>query len=122
MSFSQFKLPHYLNVLMPLFALTIAQGITGMSLGFWKKLIVFSSVLLVEIYFIFSLGLMLVFDLNLLAAIFFFGAWMLLFYLQFSKKLNPFYLMIASALLFNALGFCHFLSKVARVSIRNSTL
>ncbi len=112
MSFSQFKLTHYLNVLMPLFALTIAQGITGMSLGFWKKLIVFSSVLLVEIYFIFSLGLMLVFDLNLLAAVFFFGAWMLLFYLQFSKKFNPFYLMIASALLFNALEFYHFYPKL----------
>ena len=112
MSFSQFKLPHYLNVLMPLFALTIAQGIMSTSSGFVKRSIVFSSVFLVEIYFIFSLGLMLVFDLNLLTAVFFFGLWMLLFYLQFSKKLSHFYLMLASALLFNALGLYHFYPKL----------
>ena len=112
MSFSQFKLPHYLNVLMPLFALTIAQGIMSTSSGFLKRLIVFSSVLLVGIYFIFSLGLMLVFDLNLLTAVFFFGLWTLLFYLQFSKKIGHFYAIIASALLFNALGFYHFYPKL----------
>ena len=55
---------------------------------------------------------MLVFDLNLLTAVFFFGLWMLLFYLQFSKKLSHFYLMLASALLFNALGLYHFYPKL----------
>lgn len=112
MSFSQFKLPHYLNVLMPLFALTIAQGIMSTGSGYLKRLIVLSSVFLAGIYFIFSLGLMLVFDLNLLTVVFFFGAWMLLFYLQFSKKLSHFYVIIVSALLFNALGFYHFYPKL----------
>ena len=108
MSLSQFKLPHYLNVLMPLFALVIAHGVQAVPVGFWRKLIAFSSFLLVGVYFLASVAVLLVFYPNLFTALFFFGSWILIGYLQLSKRISHFYLMLSSAFLFNLLGFFHF--------------
>jgi hypothetical protein len=108
MSLSQFKLPHYLNVLMPLFALVIAHGVQAMPVGFWRKLIAFSSFLLVGVYFLASVAVLLVFYPNVFTVLFVSGSWILIGYLQLSKRINHFYLMLSSAFLFNLLGFFHF--------------
>ena len=108
MSLSQFKLPHYLNVLMPLFALVIAHGVQAMPVGFWRKLIAFSSFLLVGVYFLASVAVLLVFYPNVFTVLFFSGSWILIGCLKLSKRINHFYLMLSSAFLFNLLGFFHF--------------
>lgn len=108
MSASQFKLPHYLNILMPLFALLTAKELEGLSqtrrMG-WNKIADSGIAIL---YGAAGLFLCLVFTPTPVTVGIALIGGALLLYLQLNKRSNLHFGLMGIALLFNALAFYHF--------------
>lgn len=108
MSFSQFKLPHYLNVLMPLIALIIAQGLFEGMTHKTRRWMRFSNGLLLALYGVVTLALFLVFSPDFWPLLIIVISWTLTVYLYMRRTFNQLALVIAVSFTFNLLSLIHF--------------